>query len=64
MKFDTKVVRSGISPDPSTGAIVPPIYQSATYVLEEVGKDKGYDYTRANYFCVKFHFIPFVIKWY
>jgi len=48
MKFDTKIVRSGISPDPSTGAIVPPIYQSATYVLEEVGKDKGYDYTRAS----------------
>ncbi len=48
MKFDTKVVHSGISPDPSTGAIVPPIYQSATYVLEKVGKDKGYDYTRAS----------------
>ena len=48
MKFDTKVVRAGISPDPSTGAIVPPIYQSATYVLEEVGRDKGYDYTRAS----------------
>jgi len=48
MKFDTKVVRSGIFPDPSTGAIVPPIYQSATYVLDEVGKDKGYDYTRAS----------------
>ena len=48
MKFDTKVIRAGIKPDPSTGAIVPPIYQSATYVLEEVGKDKGYDYTRAS----------------
>ena len=48
MKFDTKVVRSGITPDPSTGAIVPPVYQSATYVLEEVGKDKGFDYTRAS----------------
>ena len=48
MKFDTKVVRSGIFPDPSTGAIVPPIYQSATYVLDEIGKDKGYDYTRAS----------------
>ena len=48
MKFDTKVVRAGIVPDPSTGAIVPPIYQSATYVLEEIGKDKGYDYTRAS----------------
>ncbi len=48
MKFDTKVVRSGISPDPTTGAIVPPIYQSATYVLDEIGKDKGFDYTRAS----------------
>ncbi|MHC5110917.1 MAG: trans-sulfuration enzyme family protein [Planctomycetota bacterium] len=48
MKFDTKAVRAGISPDPTTGAIVPPIYQTATYVLEEVGKDKGFDYTRSS----------------
>ncbi len=48
MHFDTKVVRAGITPDPTTGAIVPPIYQSATYVLEEVGKDKGFDYTRSS----------------
>ncbi len=48
MKFDTKVVRAGITPDPTTGAIVPPIYQTATYVLEEVGRDKGFDYTRAS----------------
>ncbi len=48
MKFDTKVVRAGISPDPTTGAVVPPIYQTATYVLEEVGKDKGFDYTRST----------------
>lgn len=48
MKFDTKVVRAGITPDPTTGAIVPPIYQTATYVLEEVGKDKGFDYTRSS----------------
>lgn len=47
MKFDTKVVRSGITPDPTTGAIVPPIYQTSTYVLEEVGKDKGFDYSRS-----------------
>ncbi len=47
MKFDTRVVRAGISPDPTTGSIVPPIYATATYVLEEVGKDKGFDYTRA-----------------
>jgi cystathionine gamma-lyase len=48
VKFDTKAVRAGISPDPTTGAIVPPIYQTATYVLEEVGKDKGFDYTRSS----------------
>ncbi len=48
MHFDTKVVRAGITPDPTTGAIVPPIYQSATFVLEEVGVDKGFDYTRSS----------------
>ena len=48
MKFDTKVVRASSKPDKTTGAVVPPIYQTATYVLEEIGKDKGYDYTRAS----------------
>ncbi len=48
MKLDTKIVRSSSKPDKTTGAVVPPIYQTATYVLEEVGKDKGYDYTRAS----------------
>jgi len=48
VKFDTRVVRAGITPDPTTGAIVPPIYQTATYVLEEVGRDKGFDYTRSS----------------
>ena len=48
MKFDTKVVRAGITPDPTTGSIVPPIYATATYVLEEVGRDKGFDYTRSS----------------
>jgi len=38
MKFDTKVVRAGIKPDLTTGAIVPPMYQTATYVLPEVGR--------------------------
>ncbi len=47
MKFDTKVVRAGIEPDPTTGAIVPPIYQTATYVLPEVGRDLGFDNTRS-----------------
>jgi cystathionine beta-lyase/cystathionine gamma-synthase len=48
VKFDTKVVRAGITPDPTTGSILPPIYETATYVLEEVGKDKGFDYTRSS----------------
>jgi cystathionine beta-lyase/cystathionine gamma-synthase len=48
MKFATRAVRAGIKPDPTTGAIVPPIYQTSTYVLEEVGKNKGFDYTRAS----------------
>ncbi|MBF88107.1 MAG: cystathionine gamma-synthase [Candidatus Marinimicrobia bacterium] len=47
MKFDTKIVRAEIKPDSTTGSIVPPIYQTATYVLPEVGIDKGFDYTRS-----------------
>jgi cystathionine beta-lyase/cystathionine gamma-synthase len=48
MRFDTKVVRATVEPDPTTGAIVPPIYQTATYVLPEIGKNRGYDYTRSS----------------
>jgi cystathionine beta-lyase/cystathionine gamma-synthase len=48
MRFETKTVRAGIVPDPTTGAIVPPIYQTATYVLEKVGRNRGFDYTRAS----------------
>ncbi len=48
MKFDTKVVRAGVEPEPTTGAIVPPIFQTATYVLPEVGVNKGFDYTRSS----------------
>ncbi len=48
MKFDTKVVRAGISPDPTTGSILPPIYETATFVLPEVGRDLGFDYTRSS----------------
>ena len=48
MKFDTKVVQAGMTPAPTPGAILPPLYQTATYVLEEVGKDKGFDYTRSS----------------
>ncbi|MFQ5821520.1 MAG: trans-sulfuration enzyme family protein [Candidatus Heimdallarchaeota archaeon] len=47
-RFETKVVHAGQHPDETTGAILPPIYQTATYVLEEVGKTKGYDYSRTS----------------
>jgi cystathionine beta-lyase/cystathionine gamma-synthase len=48
VKFDTKVVHAGITPDPTTGSIIPPIFQTATYVLPEVGRDLGFDYTRSS----------------
>ena len=47
MKFGTKVIHAAIKPDPITGSILPPLHQTATYVLEKVGKDKGFDYTRS-----------------
>jgi cystathionine beta-lyase/cystathionine gamma-synthase len=49
MGFSTDAIHVGQEPDPSTGAIVAPIYQTSTYVLEELGKDKGYDYARTNH---------------
>ena len=48
MKRDTTIVHAGITPDPTTGSIIPPIYATATYVLDEVGVDKGFDYTRSS----------------
>lgn len=48
MKFETKAIHIGQEPDPTTGSIIPPIYQTTTYVLEEIGKDKGFDYTRSS----------------
>ena len=46
MKFGTKAIHAGIEPDPSTGAIMTPIYQTSTYVQESPGKHKGYAYAR------------------
>src|SRR6195256_5321180 len=43
----TRVIHAGQSPDPTTGAIMMPIYQTSTYVQESPGKHKGYDYSRA-----------------
>src|SRR5713226_2260903 len=49
MGFATNAIHVGQEPDPATGSIVAPIYQTSTYVLEEMGKDKGYDYARTNH---------------
>src|SRR5580698_9631120 len=48
MKFGTKAIHAGIEPDPSTGAIMTPIYQTSTYVQESPGKNKGYGYARGK----------------
>jgi cystathionine beta-lyase/cystathionine gamma-synthase len=48
MDFETRAIREGQEPDPATGAIVPPIYQTSTYVQDEVGVHKGYDYSRVG----------------
>src|ERR1700681_193471 len=46
MGFATDAIHVGQEPEPATGAIVAPIYQTSTYVQEELGKNKGYDYAR------------------
>src|SRR5258705_12700976 len=49
MGFATNAIHVGQEPDPATGAIVAPIYQTSTYINEELGKNKGYDYARTNH---------------
>src|SRR5947208_4648795 len=46
MDFETRAIHEGQEPDPATGAVVVPIYQTSTYVQEAVGRHKGYDYSR------------------
>ena len=48
MKFGTKAIHAGVHPDPATGAIMTPIYQTTTYVQEGVGNHKGYEYSRSK----------------
>jgi cystathionine beta-lyase len=48
MKFATKVIHAGIEPDPSTGAIMTPIFQTSTYVQAAPGDHKGYEYARSK----------------
>ena len=48
MKFNSKVIHAGVSPDPSTGAIMTPIFQTSTYVQDEPGVHKGHEYGRTS----------------
>ncbi len=48
MKFATRLIHAGMEPDPSTGAIIPPIYQTSTFVQAAPGQHKGYEYARSQ----------------
>src|SRR5688572_26420577 len=48
MKLATKIIHAGAEPDPSTGAIMTPIYQTSTYVQAAPGQHKGYEYARSQ----------------
>src|ERR671937_1772441 len=47
-RFSTRCLHAGQEPDPTTGAIITPIYQTSTYVQEALGKHKGYEYARTQ----------------
>jgi cystathionine beta-lyase/cystathionine gamma-synthase len=47
-RFSTICIHAGQEPDPTTGAIITPIYQTSTYVQEELGRHKGYEYARTQ----------------
>src|SRR3712207_1825882 len=48
MDFETRAVHVGSEPDPATGAVIPPIYQTSTFAQEAVGSHKGYEYARTG----------------
>src|SRR4029079_6553357 len=48
MAFATDCIHAGQEPDPTTGAIITPIYQTSTYVQQGIGKHKGYEYARTQ----------------
>jgi cystathionine beta-lyase/cystathionine gamma-synthase len=48
LKFETLTVHAGVRPDPVTGAVMTPIYQTSTYAQEDVGVHKGYEYSRTD----------------
>jgi cystathionine beta-lyase/cystathionine gamma-synthase len=48
MKLGTKFIHAGVEPDPTTGAIMTPIYQTSTYVQSAPAQHKGYEYARSQ----------------
>src|SRR5271154_3829275 len=48
MRLSTKMIHAGVEPDPSTGSIMTPIYQTSTYVQSAPGIHKGYEYARSQ----------------
>lgn len=48
MEFETKVIHAGQEPDPTTGAVIVPIYQTSTYVQDALGEHKGFEYARTQ----------------
>ena len=48
MDFETRAIHEGQEPDPATGSIITPIYQTSTFVQDAVGEHKGFDYARVN----------------
>jgi cystathionine gamma-synthase len=48
VEFETRAIHDGQEPDPTTGALTVPIYQTSTYLQDAVGENKGYDYSRAS----------------
>jgi cystathionine beta-lyase/cystathionine gamma-synthase len=47
-RFETRAIHAGQAPDPGTGAVIPPIYQTATYVQNKVGEHRGFEYSRTG----------------
>ncbi len=47
MRFSTKAIRTGQAPDPTTGSIAVPVYQSVNFVFDDIGKPHGYEYSRS-----------------
>ena len=48
MRFETRAIHDGQNPDPSTGAIIVPVYQTSTYQQDAIGRHKGYEYSRTG----------------